>query len=121
MLFVSLRGRDPKRLAFRDRNVDDVNCRPLLRPFVPSNEGRPKKRLYFNFGLRATTPPFLSPRSSCIDLCFDICGRDYHEAAGAVVEQLAQDTLADDSDANAAPLRPGRHILELAQGERAWE
>ena len=101
--------------------MDDVNAGPLLRPFVPSNEGRPKKRLYFNFGLRATTPPFLSPRSSCIDLCFDICGRDYHEAAGAVVEQLAQDTLADDSDANAAPLRPGRHILELAQGERAWE
>jgi hypothetical protein len=44
---------------------------------------------------------FLSPRSRCIDLCFDICGRDYHEAAGDVVEQLAQDTPADDSDANA--------------------
>ena len=71
--------------------------------------------------LQSDSCKFLSPRNSCIDLCFDICGRDYHGAAGAVVEQLAQDTLADDSDANAAPLRPGRHILELAQGERAWE
>jgi hypothetical protein len=41
-------------------------------------------------GLQLGFCTFLCSSNSCIDLCFDICSRDYHEAAGAVVEQLAQ-------------------------------
>jgi len=109
VLFVIPRGRDPKHfeietwmnmngglcigLSFQSNegikeaphSISTLVCVQLRRPHIVDIllEG-------IGVGLQLGFCTFLCPSDSCLDLCFDICSRDYHEAASAVVEQLAQ-------------------------------